>query len=77
VKNIVDILKIAGFIFALSIFPLIIAMPVDAFYLPDTGQTTCYSSKGKGKVITCPAPGDPEAQDGSYTINPQILLHIL
>lgn len=39
------------------------------FMLPDTGQTTCYD--GAGNVIApCPAPGDPLAQDGSYSINP-------
>ncbi len=37
------------------------------FKLPDTGQTTCYDA---GKVITCPAPGQPWAQDGGYDINP-------
>lgn len=41
-----------------------------AFSLPDTGQTKCYSDKGKIKAITCPAPGQSLAQDGSYTINP-------
>ena len=36
--------------------------------LTDTGQTTCYD--GLGNVITCPLPGEPLAQDGSYnTIN--------
>jgi len=40
-----------------------------AFRLPDTGQTACYDSAGVG--ITCPAPGDPMAQDGSYGINPK------
>ena len=41
-----------------------------AFYLPDTGQTKCYGSTGTGKLITCPAPGQSLAQDGSYTTNP-------
>ncbi|MEM7828109.1 MAG: DUF1566 domain-containing protein, partial [Candidatus Aenigmatarchaeota archaeon] len=41
-----------------------------AFYLPDTGQTACYSNKGQGKVIPCPSPGESTAQDGSYTIRP-------
>ena len=36
--------------------------------IPDTGQTTCYN--GAGTVVTCPDPGQPLAQDGSYTINP-------
>lgn len=40
-----------------------------AFNLPDTGQTTCYD--GAGNVLSpCPAPGQPLAQDGSYSINP-------
>ena len=39
-----------------------------AFLLPDTGQTKCYGNTGK--TITCPAPGQNLAQDGSYTINP-------
>ena len=37
------------------------------FKLPDTGQGTCYSG---GTEITCPTPGQPLAQDGSYIINP-------
>lgn len=43
-------------------------VPALAFMLPDTGQTTCYDQVGK--VISCPAPGQPLAQDGSYNINP-------
>ena len=39
-----------------------------AFNLPDTGQTTCYNAAGA--VITCPAPGEPLAQDGSYILHP-------
>jgi hypothetical protein len=42
----------------------------EAFFLPDTGQTTCYSDKGKGKVIACPEPGQSLAQDGSYSLFP-------
>jgi len=42
----------------------------DAYNLPDTGQTQCFSTKGKIKIIPCPAPGDPAAQDGSYSIAP-------
>jgi hypothetical protein len=41
----------------------------EAFLLPDTGQTTCYSDKGKGHLIACPAPEQPLAQDGSYSIH--------
>lgn len=40
-----------------------------AYPLPDTGQTDCYSTKVKGKVVSCPPPGDPNAQDGSYATN--------
>ncbi|PKL52235.1 MAG: hypothetical protein CVV37_02295 [Nitrospira bacterium HGW-Nitrospira-1] len=58
------------FILILLIITVITAIPAGAFYLPDTGQTTCYGDKGRGKVITCPPPGNPLAQDGSYTINP-------
>lgn len=35
-----------------------------AWEVPDTGQTKCYD--GEGVEITCPPPGDPMAQDGSY-----------
>jgi hypothetical protein len=48
----------------------LICLPAAAFYLPDTGQTQCFSNKGKIKIIPCPQPGDPLAQDGSYAINP-------
>ena len=41
-----------------------------AFFLPDTGQTTCYNNRRKISIISCPDPGNPLAQDGSYTINP-------
>ncbi|MBI4690953.1 MAG: DUF1566 domain-containing protein [Nitrospirae bacterium] len=61
-KNIVNLLKIEGFV--LFLFLLILITPASAFYLPDTGQTT------KGKAITCPSAGESTAQDGSYTINP-------
>lgn len=37
--------------------------------IPDTGQTTCYNNITE-PLSTCPAPGEPLAQDGSYTINP-------
>lgn len=36
--------------------------------IPDTGQISCYDQSGN--KITCPMPGDPMAQDGSYSINP-------
>jgi hypothetical protein len=39
-----------------------------AFLLPDTGQTDCYNVNGDS--ILCPPPGNPAAQDGSYTMNP-------
>lgn len=51
-------------IFPANLFP----SPSSQFKLPDTGQTACYDSIGN--VITCPAPGQPLAQDGSYSINP-------
>ena len=41
----------------------------EAFFLPDTGQTQCYSIKGPLKAITCPSSENAAAQDGSYTIN--------
>ncbi len=54
-----------------SVCTLFLAVSItSAFYLPDTGQTKCYSDKGAGKLIACPAPGHPLAQDGSYSINP-------
>ncbi len=60
-----------GNCFVITFFVILFCtLSAEAFYLPDTGQTTCYSAKGKEKVITCPPPGDPLAQDGSYTINP-------
>ncbi len=42
----------------------------DEYYLPDTGQEMCYT--GSGAVVTCPAPGLSQAQDGSYRINPPV-----
>ena len=46
-------------------------LPAESFYyLPDTGQTTCYNDKGGSKLITCPAPGSALAQDGSYSVYP-------
>jgi len=57
-------------IFVFSFFSFILHQSASAFYLPDTGQTVCYSDKGKEKVTPCPPPGNPLAQDGSYTINP-------
>lgn len=55
---------IFAFILTIAFF-----ISADAFYLPDTGQTKCYSTKGPLKVITCPSPGNSAAQDGSYTLN--------
>ncbi|MFA4829001.1 MAG: DUF1566 domain-containing protein [Thermodesulfovibrionales bacterium] len=49
---------------------LFTSIPAESFFLPDTGQTTCYSSKGRGNIIPCPQSGNPLAQDGTYTINP-------
>lgn len=42
----------------------------ETYFLPDTGQTVCYKDKGKGQVMSCAAPGENLAQDGSYSINP-------
>lgn len=50
-----------------SVWPVRGGQVGGTFKLPDTGQTTCYD--GAGTVITCPAPGEPLAQDGSYNIN--------
>src|SRR4030043_1210754 len=52
-----------------TLITFLICLPAAAFYLPDTGQTQCFSNKGKIKIIPCPPPGDPLAQDGSYAIN--------
>jgi hypothetical protein len=53
-----------GFIF--------VGMPVWAFQLPDTGQTTCYDA---GSVITCPSSGQPfYGQDAQYA-GPQPSYH--
>ena len=52
-----------------ALITLSTCLPAAAFYLPDTGQTQCFSNKGKIKIIPCPLPGDPLAQDGSYAIN--------
>jgi len=49
-------------------FTLFVCGSASAFKLPDTGQATCYDQAGN--VISCPAPGEPLAQDGSYNINP-------
>jgi hypothetical protein len=57
-------------IFVLALFLLTFLHNADAFYLPDTGQTLCYSPRGKGRIIDCPVPGGKYAQDGTYTINP-------
>ena len=53
---------------ALALLCFCFDAPSGAFKLPDTGQTTCYDQGGN--VISCPAPGQPLAQDGSYNINP-------
>jgi hypothetical protein len=50
------------------LFSLWVSDSVFGFRLPDTGETTCYSQTGI--VISCPAPGNSFAQDGSYTYNP-------
>jgi hypothetical protein len=48
---------------------VLLCLPAAAFFLPDSGQTQCFSNKGKIKISPCPPPGDPAAQDGSYAIN--------
>jgi len=53
---------------ALALLCFCFVAPSDAFKFPDTGQTTCYDLVGN--VISCPAPGQPLAQDGSYNMNP-------
>ncbi len=58
------------FVFSVILLILSAGLPAEAFLLPDTGQTTCYSNKGTGKIISCPAPGNALAQDGSYAMNP-------
>lgn len=55
-------------LFICCMFTLFVCGSAGAFKLPDTGQTTCYDQVGN--VISCPAPGQPLAQDGSYNINP-------
>lgn len=57
-------------IFLVCLTLLLIASSSDSFLLPDTGQTTCYTVKGKIKPIPCPLAGNSAAQDGSYIINP-------
>src|SRR5574340_194388 len=59
----------SGMIFIMTVLLCFDVMPTDAFLLSDSGQTTCYSDKGKSKPIVCPAPGEPLAQDGSYSIH--------
>jgi len=58
----------AAKIWVLLLLLFIPAINVDAWPIPDTGQTLCYDAAGT--VITCPAPGQPYGQDGSYTIDP-------
>ncbi len=53
-----------------ALIMLLFCFSAEAYNLPDTGQTHCFSSKVKNKVVACPTPGDPLAQDGSYAINP-------
>ncbi len=66
-------------LFFLIIVTLLPAFGVDAatgvYYLPDTGQTTCYNDKGGSRLIACPAPGNSLAQDGSYSIYPPVLIN--
>lgn len=49
---------------------LFFAVSSSAFFLPDTGQTFCYSDKSKWSTISCPVPGNLLAQDGSYLFYP-------
>ena len=52
----------------LILFLLIPFINVQAYPIPDTGQTKCYNDSVE---IACPAQGQPfYGQDGSYTINP-------
>jgi hypothetical protein len=61
-----------GRILSVFLFLLFFAFSAaaEAFFLPDTGQTTCYSVKGAAKVIECPSPESSSAQDGSYSLYP-------
>ncbi|VVS94656.1 Lcl C-terminal domain-containing protein [Desulfoluna spongiiphila] len=44
-------------------------LPVWAFAVPDTGQTTCFDNEGN--PIACPSPSQPfYGQDGNFLINP-------
>jgi len=55
-------------IWILIVLPLILAINVRAWPIPDTGQTKCYNNYGE---IACPKEGQPfYGQDGSYNINP-------
>lgn len=42
------------------------------YSVPDTGQTGCFDSAGA--PIACPKPDSAGAQDGSYNINPPLLI---
>ncbi|MBI5140874.1 MAG: DUF1566 domain-containing protein [Nitrospirae bacterium] len=42
------------------------------YAVPDTGQLGCFDSAGT--PIACPKPGSAGAQDGSYNINPPLLI---
>lgn len=55
-------------IWVLIVLLLIPAINVNAWPIPDTGQTNCYNNPVE---ITCPTPRGPfYGQDRSYTINP-------
>jgi len=56
--------------FICSMLTLLVCSSAGAFKLPDTGQVKCYQAVSPWAEIPCPAPGEPLAQDGSYTINP-------
>jgi hypothetical protein len=65
-------LKKILFVVVFSVVTLItflLCFSAEAYNLPDSGQTQCFSNKGKIKIVPCPPPGDLGAQDGSYSIH--------
>jgi len=58
-------LLVLSWVFAVSFIPT----PALAYKLPDTGQSQCYDPVSND-IITCPASGAANAQDGSYSLHP-------
>jgi hypothetical protein len=65
-KRKLHLIVVCGIVVVINV---LLCLPATGFFLPDSGQTQCFSNKGKIKIIPCPPPGDPAAQDGSYAIN--------